>query len=77
MGILYRCQTVGAVFLQVTGKLNHAQIGTYFVCRGAVSSSFLIILLLQASLISLEMLAEDFSSNPKRSRNELFVKNSP
>ena len=63
--------------LQVAGKLNHAHAGIYFVCFGAVSANFLIYFFSQASFISLEMLAEDLSSKPKRSRRELFVKNSP
>ena len=65
------------ISLQVTSKLNQAHIGTYFVCLGAVSTNFLMRPFSQASLINLEMLAEDLSSNPKRSLKELFVKNSP
>lgn len=66
-----------AEILQVTGKLNHAQAGIYFVCLGAVSSSFLMSSFSHAFLMRRDILAEDFSSRPKRVRNELFVRNSP
>lgn len=66
-----------ASYRQITGKLNHAQPGIYFVWRGAVSSSFLISLFSHASLMRRDMLADDFSSRPKRILRELFVKNSP
>lgn len=63
---------------QVTGKLNYAQYGIYFIYRGAVSgSSAFNSFSSTASLINLEMLPEEDSCTPNRSLNELFVNCSP
>lgn len=62
-------------YQQVTGKLNHAQIGMYFIYLGAVSGSRgFIYCLATASLINLDILPDDDSGNAKRSLKELFVR---
>lgn len=57
---------VAILFLQVTGKLNYAQIGMYFVWCGAVSSRFLISsipncqVFLDSCLFTLDIICTDF-----------------
>ena len=63
---------------QVTGKLNYAHVGMYFIYRGAVSGSRgLMSLWLTASLMSLDMLPVSESFTPKRFLNDAFVNLSP
>ena len=63
---------------QVTGKLNHAQIGMYFMYLGAVAgSSGLMRLRATASFINLDILPDEDSFSPNRSLKELFVNCSP
>ena len=54
---------------QVTGKLNYAHVGMYFIYRGAVSVS--------RGLMSLDMLPVSKSFTPKRFLNDAFVNLSP
>ena len=59
---------------QVTGKLNYAHVGMYFIYRGAVSGSRgLMSLWLTASLMSLDMLPVNESFTPNRFLNDAFV----
>ena len=63
---------------QVTGKLNYAHVGMFFIYRGAVSgSSGLMSLCLTASLMSLDMLPVNESFTPKRFLNDAFVSHPP
>lgn len=63
---------------QVTGKLNHAHVGTYFIYRGAVvGSNGFSKPQLCASFINLETLPDEVSFNPNLSLRELFVSCSP
>lgn len=63
---------------QVTGKLNHAHIGTYFIYLGAVvGSNGLSKPQLCASFINLDTLPDEVSFNPNLSLRELFVSCSP
>lgn len=50
---------------QVTGKLNYAHVGMYFIYRGAVSGS--------RGLMSLDMLSVNESFTPNRFLNDEFV----
>lgn len=50
---------------QVTGKLNYAHVGMFFIYRGAVSGS--------RGLMSLDMLSVSESFTPKRFLNDAFV----
>ena len=63
---------------QVASKLNHAQIGMYFIYLGAVvGSSGLISSNATASLISRDTVPDAESFNPNRSLSELLVNCSP
>lgn len=63
---------------QVTGKLNYAQYGMYFIYLGAVSgSSGLINLRLKVSFNNLDTLADELSFKPKRSLIDLLLIYSP
>ncbi len=63
---------------QVTGKLNYAHVGTYFMYRGAVvGSNGLSNPRFCASFINLETLPDEVSFNPNLSLRELFVSCSP
>lgn len=65
-------------FLQVTSKLNYAQIGMYRICLGAVvGSNGLINFCETASFINLEIVLEEVSDKPKRSLKELLDNCSP
>lgn len=63
---------------QVTSKLNHAQIGMYFMYLGAVvGSTGRISFLLTASFIKRDILPADVSATPNLSLKEVLVKASP